>query len=52
MLKELAQQRAVAVKNALIAAGAKESQIEMKKPEKALADGKPPEARRVEVKIQ
>lgn len=49
---ELAQQRAVAVKNALIAAGAKESQIEMKKPEKALADGKPPEARRVEVKIQ
>jgi K(+)-stimulated pyrophosphate-energized sodium pump len=49
---ELAKQRAVAVSDALKAAGAPEDKIELAKPEQSQADGPPSEARRVEVKIK
>ncbi len=48
---ELAKQRAVAVRDALKAAGVAESQVELKKPEQTLA-GSNAEARRVEVSVQ
>ena len=46
---ELAKQRAISVRTALIQLGVAEGKVELKKPEQALADGKPSEARRVEV---
>ena len=48
---ELAKQRAVAVRDALKAAGVVESQVELKKPEETVA-GSNAEARRVEVSVQ
>ena len=51
MNAELAKQRAVAVRDALRAAGVAESQIELKKPEQTLV-GSNAEARRVEVSVQ
>ena len=51
---ELAKQRALAVRNALTAAGVPESQIELKKPEQIAgnAPGSDAEARRVEISLQ
>jgi K(+)-stimulated pyrophosphate-energized sodium pump len=49
---ELAKQRAMAVSDALKAAGAPEDKIELAKPEQSQADGPPSEARRVEVKVK
>lgn len=48
---ELAKQRALAVRDALNAAGVAESGIELKKPETATGSGNNAEARRVEVVI-
>ena len=49
---ELAKQRALAVRDALLALGVKENQIELRKPEETLAGGSNAEARRVEVSLQ
>ena len=51
---ELAKQRALAVRNALTAAGVAESQIELKKPEQIAGNstGSDAEARRVEISLQ
>ena len=49
---ELAKLRAVAVRNALLAAGVPENKIELKKPEVLLAAGSNAEARRVEVALE
>ncbi|RZL68143.1 MAG: sodium-translocating pyrophosphatase [Variovorax sp.] len=49
---ELAKQRAVAVGEALKAAGAPADKIELAKPAQAQADGPAAEARRVEVKVK
>lgn len=49
---ELAKQRAIAVRDALVAAGVPADKLELKKPEQALADGPAQEARRVEVVAQ
>ena len=49
---ELAKQRAMAVSDALKAAGAPVDKIELAKPEQSQADGPPAEARRVEVKVK
>jgi K(+)-stimulated pyrophosphate-energized sodium pump len=49
---ELAKQRAMAVRDAIKAAGAPEDKIELAKPEQSQADGPASEARRVEVKVK
>ena len=51
---ELAKQRALAVRNALTAAGVAESQIELKKPEQIAGNGvgSDAEARRVEISLE
>jgi K(+)-stimulated pyrophosphate-energized sodium pump len=49
---ELAKQRAMAVSDALKAAGAPADKIELAKPEQSQADGPAAEARRVEVKVK
>lgn len=49
---ELAKQRALAVRDALVAAGVAESRIELRKPEQTEGDGSDREARRVEVSVQ
>lgn len=49
---ELAKQRAIAVRNALVGAGVAESTIELKKPEQTTGSGNNAEARRVEVVIE
>ena len=46
---ELAKQRALAVRDALTAAGVAEAQIELKKPEQVTTTGSNAEARRVEI---
>ncbi|WP_137918744.1 OmpA family protein [Hydrogenophaga sp. 2FB] len=48
---ELAKQRAIVVRDALVGAGVAESAVELKKPEQTLASGNNAEARRVEVTI-
>lgn len=48
---ELAKQRAMSVRDALVGAGVAESLVELKKPEEAVGSGNPAEARRVEVTI-
>jgi outer membrane protein OmpA-like peptidoglycan-associated protein len=48
----LARQRAVAVRDALKAAGVSERQIELKKPEQLAGGGSDAEARRVEITLQ
>ncbi|MGY4829429.1 sodium-translocating pyrophosphatase [Sphaerotilaceae bacterium SBD11-9] len=50
--EELAKQRALAVRDALKAAGITEDKIELKKPEVLTASGSNAEARRVEVSLQ
>jgi outer membrane protein OmpA-like peptidoglycan-associated protein len=49
---ELAKQRALAVRDALMAAGVAEGQIELKKPEQITGSGSDAEARRVEISLQ
>ena len=49
---ELAKQRALAVRDALTAAGVAEAQIELKKPEQVTTTGSNAEARRVEISLQ
>ena len=49
---ELAKRRALVVRDALLAAGLADSQIELKKPEQVLGSGSDAEARRVEVTLQ
>ena len=49
---ELAKQRAVAVGDALKAAGAPADKVELAKPEQTQATGPASEARRVEVKVK
>ncbi len=49
---ELAKQRALAVRDALTAAGVAEGQIELKKPEEITGTGPDAEARRVEISLQ
>ena len=49
---ELAKQRALVVRDALMAAGLAESQIELKKPEQVVGSGSDAEARRVEISLQ
>ena len=48
---ELAKQRALAVRDALVGAGVAESSLELKKPEQSTGTGNDAEARRVEVAI-
>ena len=48
----LAKQRAMAVRDALVAAGVSAAQVELKKPEQTQAGGNDAEARRVEVSVQ
>lgn len=48
---ELAKQRALAVRDALMAAGVAEGQIELKKPEQISGNGSDAEARRVEISL-
>lgn len=48
---ELAKQRAIAVRNALVGAGVAEGAVELKKPEQTAGTGNNAEARRVEVMI-
>lgn len=49
---ELAKRRALVVRDALLAAGLADSQIELKKPEQVLGSGSDAEARRVEIKLE
>lgn len=49
---ELAKRRALAVRDALKAAGVAEAQIELKKPEQVTGSGSDAEARRVEISLQ
>ncbi|MDB5870240.1 MAG: OmpA/MotB domain protein [Polaromonas sp.] len=49
---ELAKQRALAVRDALTAAGVTTSQIDLKKPEQITGSGSDAEARRVEISLQ
>jgi outer membrane protein OmpA-like peptidoglycan-associated protein len=51
MNAELAKQRALAVRDALVAAGVAETAMELKKPEQMVGAGSAAEARRVEVVI-
>lgn len=48
---ELAKQRAMAVRDALVGAGVAESSVELKRPEETTGSGNLAEARRVEVEI-
>jgi hypothetical protein len=48
---ELAKQRAIAVRLALIAAGADPARVQLRKPESTLGDGTNDEARRVEARL-
>lgn len=49
---ELAKQRAIAVRDALVALGVAEDKVELRKPEATQASGSNAEARRVEVTLQ
>ena len=49
---ELAKQRALVVRDALLAAGVDESRIELKKPEQVTGTGSDAQARRVEITLQ
>ncbi len=49
--EELAKQRALAVRDALVAAGVPEEKIELRKPQATQGDGDNAEARRVEVAL-
>ncbi len=51
MNAELAKQRALAVRDALVGAGVAETSLELKKPEQTTGEGSNAEARRVEVVI-
>ena len=49
---EVAKNRAMAVRDALIAEGVPAAMIQLRKPEVTLGEGEPAEARRVEVRVQ
>lgn len=49
---ELAKQRALSVKDALVAAGVAQERIKLRKPESTLGNGSAEEGRRVEIRIQ
>jgi outer membrane protein OmpA-like peptidoglycan-associated protein len=49
---EVAKDRAVAVKDALVAAGLAADKVKMRKPAVTLGGADPAEARRVEVRVQ
>jgi len=49
---EVAKNRAVTVRDALIAEGVPAAMIQLRKPEVTLGEGEPAEARRVEVRVQ
>lgn len=49
---ELARQRALVVRDALMAAGVPEEQIDLKKPEQVSGSGSDAQARRVEISLQ
>ncbi|MGV8803440.1 MAG: OmpA family protein [Polaromonas sp.] len=49
---ELAKQRALVVRDALVAAGVSEGHIELKKPEQVNGSGSDAQARRVEISLQ
>ncbi|CAM8663661.1 OmpA-like domain containing protein [Comamonadaceae bacterium] len=49
---ELAKQRAIAVRDALVALGVPQDKVELKKPEEVMATGPANEARRVEVVVK
>ena len=49
---ELAKQRAVATRDALVAAGVAAERIELRKPAETEGDGNDREARRVEVNVE
>lgn len=48
---ELAKQRAIAVREALLAAGAEPARVQLRKPESTLGGGSDEEARRVEARL-
>jgi K(+)-stimulated pyrophosphate-energized sodium pump len=50
--RELAKQRAIAVRDSLKGAGVAEDRVELKKPEQTQGTGDDKEARRVEIKVQ
>ncbi|WP_024538169.1 OmpA family protein [Comamonas badia] len=50
--EELSKQRAIAVRDALLALGVQEGSVELRKPENSAVQGNPAEARRVEVTLQ
>lgn len=50
--EELAKQRALAVRDLLVGAGAPAERIELRKPELTTGDGDPREARRVEISVR
>ena len=50
--EELSKQRAIAVRDALLALGVPEGSVELRKPENTTVEGNPAEARRVEVTLQ
>lgn len=49
---ELAKQRAMAVRDALVAGGVAADRIKMRKPESTVGAGTPEEGRRVEIRVQ
>ncbi|TDM05009.1 MAG: cell envelope biogenesis protein OmpA [Ideonella sp. MAG2] len=51
MNAELAKKRAIAVREALKAAGVDAARIQLRKPESTAGDGRPEQARRVEIRL-
>lgn len=49
---ELAKARALAVRDALVAAGVEPARVKLRKPESTVGSGSPEEGRRVEVRVQ
>lgn len=49
---ELAKQRALSVRDALVAAGIAVDRVKFRKPESTLGNGSPEEGRRVEIRVQ
>ncbi|MDD2884061.1 MAG: OmpA family protein [Dechloromonas sp.] len=52
MNAELARQRALAVREALLVAGVPAERIKLRKPESTLGQGSPEESRRVDIRVQ
>lgn len=49
---ELAKQRAMAVRDALVAGGVAAERVKFRKPESTVGEGSPEEGRRVEIRVQ